>query len=452
MCINNLYRIPLSDGRPWGTLMVGDLLHPLSYAINSSFMAVFCDLNLQKEYGHLLDQYKHSTIFKSGPLLLDIPQLPGTQIIATALAPTICEAPDRPDEPELADPQPVSGSGMHESRTLSVAAEALVNDVVVVSSDEAFVGGSRTHKPTVALLKPIVDDPKVETLYCPSATNTKDSDQTSSDVEQEQFNLTALVNQDCVVVKGPGSVHAPRSSDLSVNSGMVSVSDGTWLEANTFGNTDGDEHMQVDNEQGSSLAPNPDPTNLPPELDSTTEPKRSARLNAMFNLNGSKAKGAAPDRSGSKKQAQRSHSKHPRVVNGVQKQPERSTKRKNPSQIRHPRPKKTQHWLKLRLSLPKNLTSVFQCGGIDLMERGVTLIFDSMKIWQLPTKWPGANEPNLYVLTNSEQQALSRLERDMTAGELDASVEDCVSILHRLDDEIEVQGVTQPLPNYMAYK
>jgi hypothetical protein len=39
-------------------LAIIDLLRPLSYALNSSFLAVFCDLDLQKEFGNVMHQYE----------------------------------------------------------------------------------------------------------------------------------------------------------------------------------------------------------------------------------------------------------------------------------------------------------------------------------------------------------------------------------------------------------
>ncbi|KAJ7884647.1 hypothetical protein B0H14DRAFT_2564352 [Mycena olivaceomarginata] len=201
--------------------------------------------------------------------------------------------------------------------------------------------------------------------------------------------------------------------------------------------------MPDDDKLGSSLAADPDPANMPPEIDSTTGPKRSARLNAMFNSNGSEAIGGAPDGSGSKNQAHRSSSNHPRAANGVQKQPEGSTKRKNPAQIHHARPKK--------LKLDSFTTPVGALAEVEALPP--TKSRQCVSMWgyrpdgtrhdfnfrlhensehaekpmlenlmkarhstgtcqgQLPTKRPGADEPNLYVLTNTEWQALSRLDR-----------------------------------------
>ncbi|KAJ7852323.1 hypothetical protein B0H14DRAFT_2580938 [Mycena olivaceomarginata] len=71
----------------------------------------------------------------------------------------------------------------------------------------------------------------------------------------------------------------------------------------------------------------------------------------------------------------------------------------------------------------------------------------------LPTQRARADEPNFYVLSEAEWKALSRHEQvvlyqtgrnlfisGMTVGDLDIGVEESVSILHRLDEEIEVQG------------
>jgi hypothetical protein len=72
---------------------------------------------------------------------------------------------------------------------------------------------------------------------------------------------------------------------------------------------------------------------------------------------------------------------------------------------------------------------------------------------RLPTQRPQKDEPNLYVMNEAEWNALSRLERTalyetgrniciigMTLGELREGVEESLSLLHRLDEEIEVQG------------
>jgi hypothetical protein len=74
---------------------------------------------------------------------------------------------------------------------------------------------------------------------------------------------------------------------------------------------------------------------------------------------------------------------------------------------------------------------------------------------KLPTRKPEANEPALYVLTDTEWKSLSQLERTrlyetgrnifvmgMVIGDIGAGVEESLSMLHRLDDEMEVQGDT----------
>jgi hypothetical protein len=121
----------------------------------------------------------------------------------------------------------------------------------------------------------------------------------------------------------------------------MNVSDETGCEAIISSNTYDDAVVPGDDEHGSALAPEQDLPDSPPEFNSTTVPKQSARLNAMFISNGSGATKMASDGSASDKQAHRSSSKHPRAANGVRKLPEGSTKRKNPPQLHHARPKKT---------------------------------------------------------------------------------------------------------------
>jgi hypothetical protein len=73
----------------------------------------------------------------------------------------------------------------------------------------------------------------------------------------------------------------------------------------------------------------------------------------------------------------------------------------------------------------------------------------------LPTEKPRKNEPALYVLNQTEWNALTRLERTslyktgrniftigMNVGELREGVEESLALLHRLDEDIEVQGTT----------
>jgi hypothetical protein len=72
---------------------------------------------------------------------------------------------------------------------------------------------------------------------------------------------------------------------------------------------------------------------------------------------------------------------------------------------------------------------------------------------RLPTQRARADEPNFYVMSDVEWRALSRLDRaklyqtgrnlfisGMLVGELDGGVEESISMLHRLDEQIEVQG------------
>ncbi|KAJ7724345.1 hypothetical protein B0H14DRAFT_3519648 [Mycena olivaceomarginata] len=54
--VNDLYQSTHDAAAQVGTLTVVELLRPLSYALNSSFMTVFCDLDLQKEFGNVMNQ------------------------------------------------------------------------------------------------------------------------------------------------------------------------------------------------------------------------------------------------------------------------------------------------------------------------------------------------------------------------------------------------------------
>ncbi|KAJ7804036.1 hypothetical protein B0H14DRAFT_3486788 [Mycena olivaceomarginata] len=56
--VNDLYQSTHDAAAQVGTLTVVELLRPLSYALNSSFMTVFCDLDLQKEFGNVMNQYE----------------------------------------------------------------------------------------------------------------------------------------------------------------------------------------------------------------------------------------------------------------------------------------------------------------------------------------------------------------------------------------------------------
>ncbi|KAJ7900705.1 hypothetical protein B0H14DRAFT_3423314 [Mycena olivaceomarginata] len=56
--VNDLYQSTHDVAAQAGTLTVAELLRPLSYALNSSFMTVFCDLDLQKEFGNVMNQYE----------------------------------------------------------------------------------------------------------------------------------------------------------------------------------------------------------------------------------------------------------------------------------------------------------------------------------------------------------------------------------------------------------
>ncbi|KAJ7801009.1 hypothetical protein B0H14DRAFT_2615699 [Mycena olivaceomarginata] len=56
--VNDLYNVTPSVATQVGTLAIIDLLRPLSYALNSSFLAVFCDLDLQKKFGNVMHQYE----------------------------------------------------------------------------------------------------------------------------------------------------------------------------------------------------------------------------------------------------------------------------------------------------------------------------------------------------------------------------------------------------------
>jgi hypothetical protein len=72
---------------------------------------------------------------------------------------------------------------------------------------------------------------------------------------------------------------------------------------------------------------------------------------------------------------------------------------------------------------------------------------------RLPTQRACADEPNFYVMSDAEWRALSRLDRvklyqtgrnlfisGMLVGELDGGVEESISMLHRLDESMQVQG------------
>ncbi|KAJ7813788.1 hypothetical protein B0H14DRAFT_3477564 [Mycena olivaceomarginata] len=407
-CVNNLYQVQLSDGGPRGSLTVGDLLRPLSYAINSSFMAVFCDLDLQKEYGHLLHQYETRMFLGCyrSPRLAYMEELVLTVVrdiaIGTGadesvdkfltvdsscmrgLPPSDLEdwslfigksypysndttqAPDASDGPEpdwsallafddtgYPDAQAVSGLGSHKSGIVPLDAEAIETSVVAAPSADALVETPLIQEHTVASAHPIVGNRTVVPgpPHSPPSVDTPYSDRTSATGERVGMGVTALGQQNRVVVEVRGPLPASHSSDLSADTGAMNVSDETGREAIISSNAYDDAVVPGDDENGSALAPEQDLPDSPPEFDSTTVPKRSARLNAMFILNGSGATKMASDGSASDKQAHRSSSKHPRAANG-----------------------------------------------------------------------------------------------DMTVGKLDASVEDCMSILHRLDDEIEVQvcGLRKP--------
>jgi hypothetical protein len=54
--INDLYQAQPAVTAQVGQLTIVDLLQPLLYTLNSSFMAAFCDLDLQKEFG--MHQYE----------------------------------------------------------------------------------------------------------------------------------------------------------------------------------------------------------------------------------------------------------------------------------------------------------------------------------------------------------------------------------------------------------
>ncbi|KAJ7311792.1 hypothetical protein DFH08DRAFT_822550 [Mycena albidolilacea] len=56
--VNDLYDATPAVAQRAGTLKIVDLLRPLSYALNSSFLTVFCDLDLQKEFGNVMHQYE----------------------------------------------------------------------------------------------------------------------------------------------------------------------------------------------------------------------------------------------------------------------------------------------------------------------------------------------------------------------------------------------------------
>jgi hypothetical protein len=72
---------------------------------------------------------------------------------------------------------------------------------------------------------------------------------------------------------------------------------------------------------------------------------------------------------------------------------------------------------------------------------------------RLPTQRARVDEPNFYVMSDAEWKALSRLDRvklyqtgrnlfisGMLVGDLDGGVEESISLLHRLDEKMEVQG------------
>jgi hypothetical protein len=194
------------------------------------------------------------------------------------LASTICEALDASDEPEpdwsallafddtgYPDAQAASGLGSHESGIVPVDTEPLETNVVAASSDDAVVETLWTQEHTVASPNPVVGDHTVVlgSPYSSPSVDTQYSDRNSATGEWVRMDITALGQQNRAVVEGHGPLPAPHSSDLSVDTGPMNVSDGTGCEANSSSNAYDDEVVPGDDEQGSALAPDQDLNSIP---------------------------------------------------------------------------------------------------------------------------------------------------------------------------------------------
>lgn len=164
-------------------------------------------------------------------------------------------------------------------------------EIVAASSDLVPICEAEPSNTTGILLQPPVDDAKMEQSppledgSQSHATRIKYLSQASSDVERDRSVQTVLARPQPFVEEEPGSLLAHSARDSFVHGSTETVSDGAEPDADLLNNTEGDDRMQVDDEEIVSPMPDSIETNTELGLGSNIGRKRSGRSSATANSN-----------------------------------------------------------------------------------------------------------------------------------------------------------------------
>ncbi|KAJ7870658.1 hypothetical protein B0H14DRAFT_3440010 [Mycena olivaceomarginata] len=556
--VNDLYQSTHDAAAQVGTLTVVELLRPLSYALNSSFMTVFCDLDLQKgiwkRHEPIRGRYRtprlafmedvvltvvrdiaigtpvdasvatflaadseHLTrlppaetadqsIFvpsdaenlrlavtssrkrtNTRPLPLTVPELPCSRVIATALATDICDVSDSaaasvPDWSALLtfdDSGDTPGNeGVSEcaegagpdarAGSTGVAQVTDGNDLSstreenVASAEE--LASSTQHFTHTAADRTLPAGASSKALYIrPREHESAEVPDSQIDVDRENPSVTEDTSP-----AFNAKEHADSDEQVG-SSGVARVPDGMGLSNTHEENMDNNNGSFASSDQPS---PHPEPDQAAPRIFSPITPDIRAPDGEIADVVDSKVDAERENRS-----VPEDSSPVPNATEGTSKKRPRSNSALDTGARAAKRPFRY---------------SEFRCGVLDqtvskrefefqlhensehaegpmlqqlqhAIERQQQLCggraFVRHEPGQMPTEKPRVDEPALYVLTETEWKALSVLERtalyqtgrnifimNMVIGELVGGVEESLSVLHRLDEVMEVQVPGLRLP------
>ncbi|KAJ7301296.1 hypothetical protein DFH08DRAFT_827698 [Mycena albidolilacea] len=430
VCVDALYGTTPIAGAATASLTVVELLRPLSYAINSSFLSAFCDLDLQKEYGHVMHQYENPTTGLYGRPDADCAlemreSLPNPDLTRKRTR----TRPLQLDIPPKVEPTDNNANVVGSSVAGAVSGSETVLREAVHSSADGRDG------------RPLPADGSVSTVADELQHAAVKGLPVTEDRPDDQPDLLPTDNG------------GPRGSDLRRS---------------------GRHERPLNTKQKKRIAARPDRSNkLSAKLKAGPLSKAAGEkgLDAVEETEETEAVGSSNKRknrsdhltSKSKKRKRNSTITDNSVsLEDVEAAPPQiSTETVSMWGYRPDGSKRTFSFPLHKNSehMEKPMLEQLQ-QAIERQQRSFgDAAFVRHTPGHLPTQRARADEPNFYVLSEAEWTAMSRHERvtlyqtgrnlfisGMTVGDLNNGVEDSISILHRLDEEIEVQvnGLRRP--------
>ncbi|KAJ7862954.1 hypothetical protein B0H14DRAFT_2575178 [Mycena olivaceomarginata] len=475
VCVDALYGTTPIAGAATASLTVVELLRPLSYAINSSFLSAFCDLDLQKEYGHVMHQYETRMFLGRyrTPRLAYMEDLVLTVVRDIAIGNPAASAIRKflsPDSTYLKNMPPANSEDEHIfMRKSTFLFLQSVNSWTLFAALE-----SRESLPDPDLSRKRTRTKPLQLDIPPSSSG--------------RTIATALASSPCIEPQGWEGVTDTWSSLISFEEVEPTDNNADVVGSSVTGAVSGSEaaskeavHSSADGRDGHPLPA--DGSGTKQKKRSSARPGRSdnssAKLKARLLTKGAGERG--PDAVEDAEQTEAEGSSNKRKNRSDHKTP-KSKKRKTTST-------RTDNSVSLKdveAAPPKISTETVAMWGYrpdgskrsfsfplhensehmekpmleqlqQAIERQQRSFGDAAFVrhtpGHLPTERARADEPNFYVLSKAEWTAMSRHERvtlyqtgrnlfisGMTIGDLNDGVEESISILHRLDEEIEVQG------------